>query len=153
MNINELDSYTRTHMAGWRYAFGNSLETHGQFLSSRDSGGAWNRASLSRDEAVSPSLLMIQVDKVPLEDGNIIRPRKRPLVFHFSPSESKPYYELEDEDLGLSVYADRIEDLKTIAHEQIAILWGEFALKEDAKMTPQARKLKARLLETFESDE
>ena len=104
------------------------------------------------EEAVSPSLLMIEVEEAPLEDGNIIRPKKSPLVFHFIPSESKPHYEIEDRNLGLSVHADRIEDLKTIVREQIAILWQEFALGDDAKMTPQARKLRTRLLETFEAE-
>lgn len=142
MNIEELDSYTQTHEAGRSYALGNS----------GDSEGVWSWASLFLDDAISPSLLMIEVDKAPLENGNIIRPKKSPLVFHFTPSESKPYYEIEDKDMGLSVYADKIEDLKTIVHEQIAILWQEFALRDDAKMTPRARKLKARLLETFEAE-
>ncbi len=85
-----------------------------------------------------------------LENGNTISPRQSVLVLHFIRSKSKPYYRVENEGLGLSVYADTIEDLSIIVHEQIAILWEEFVLCEDEKMTPQAQQLKVQLLKTFE---
>lgn len=111
--------------------------------------GKWTTQKEKSDEPTS-SFLQIELGEVPLVDGDFIIPKSPPLIFYFSSNDEKPYYEIEHEELNISVYGDSLKELEKMLYEEMAFLWESYALEDDANMTLAAQELKKRLLETFE---
>ena len=54
------------------------------------------------------------------------------------------------DEIGLDAFAETKDALAAEVREQLAFLWKEYALADDAELTESARKAKRRLLATFE---
>ena len=54
--------------------------------------------------------------------------------------------------IGLDAFAETREELGAEVKRQLAMLWKEYALADDATLTEAARKIKRNLLESFEAD-
>jgi hypothetical protein len=61
--------------------------------------------------------------------------------------ESRQLYRLEDQHLGIDVFAPTREQLSDELAEQIVFQWDSYAQEEPEKLTPAARRLRAALLE------
>jgi hypothetical protein len=109
----------------------------------------WTTQNEKSDEPTR-SCLQIEVMEVPLGDGDFLIPKSPPLKFYFFPNDERPYYEIEHEELNISVYGDSLKDLEKMLYEEMAFLWESYALENDANMTSAAQELKKRLLKTFE---
>ena len=108
----------------------------------------WTTQNEKTDEPTR-SCLQIEVGEVPLGNGDFINPKSPPLIFYFFSNDEKPYYEIEHEELNVSVHGDSLKETEKMLYEEMAFLWESYALEDDANMTPAAQKLKKRLLETF----
>lgn len=63
--------------------------------------------------------------------------------------ESHQVFVVEDESLGLDVFASTRDELVSEVQSQLAVLWREYALEDDSKLTDSAIALKQRLLAKF----
>jgi hypothetical protein len=63
--------------------------------------------------------------------------------------DSKQLLCIEQPDLGIDVYATTREGLLTELHEQLAMLWQEYAQASDEELDAPARQLKHTLLNRF----
>ena len=90
----------------------------------------------------------ITVDQVPYEDGQLIA--QKPIALIPTLSETKQFYVIEKEELGISLIAYTRTELKDLLYEEFAFLWHEYAKEEDDNMTVGAQALKGRLLKVFE---
>ena len=73
----------------------------------------------------------------------------KPITLTPTLSETKQLYEAEDETLGVSLFAFTRDELTDLLHDELAVLWVEYARAEDEELTGEARLLKQRLHETF----
>lgn len=64
--------------------------------------------------------------------------------------ETDAVFSAEIPSLRLSVHAENRETLVDALHDELALVWKRYAKVEDAKLTPAAQALKARLLLAFE---
>lgn len=77
--------------------------------------------------------------------------REKRLLFHeplkLTPelTASRQHVTLKDDALHVHVIAPTREDLRAELHEQIGVLWSEYALEADEKLSDAARALKMRL--------
>lgn len=77
--------------------------------------------------------------------------REKRLLFHeplkLTPelTASRQHVTLKDDALHIHVIAPTREDLQAELHEQIGVLWSEYALEADEKLSDAARALKMRL--------
>ena len=114
---------------------------------------SWERWTTQNEKSDKPtrSCLQIEVWEIPLGGGKLIIPNSPPLIFYFLSYDEKPYYDIENEVLNISVYGDSLEELEKMLYEEIAFLWESYALEDDANLTPAAQELKKRLLETLKA--
>lgn len=70
-----------------------------------------------------------------------------PLTLTPTLSETRQYLCLQDDALDIDVMAPTREELLSELHEQIIMLWHEYALADDSMLTPSAQELKKTLLE------
>lgn len=75
---------------------------------------------------------------------------KEPLVFEVLYDEDAELYFLRDNPLGIQLSAGNHSELLNDIFEELDVLWRNYALEEDDKLTPAARELKRDLLEAFE---
>jgi hypothetical protein len=87
------------------------------------------------------------IESVPFKAG--ILTLKTPLVLKPTLNESKQLLCIEHESLGINVFAFTREKLLDELNEQIAALWIEYVLEDDAKLTPSAVELKRHLFAAF----
>ena len=75
--------------------------------------------------------------------------RREPLVLRPVPSESGALYQLDIDELEISIAAYSREELVDALHDFLIVLWNEYALEDDANLTINACELKYRLLSDF----
>lgn len=97
---------------------------------------------------INPTALRFEVTEVSLGNNRFLAPKECPHIFHIESQDDKPYYRIEDEGLGISIWADKIIDLEEVLHDDIAMLWKEFVLYE-GELTDSAKKIKEELLSNF----
>lgn len=69
-----------------------------------------------------------------------------PLVIEPQLSDDKNYITLQDPNLGIDIFAGIVSDLVDELAEALAMSWKNYALAEDAQLSPKALALKQRLL-------
>jgi hypothetical protein len=82
--------------------------------------------------------------------GECLLQFREPLTLSPEPTETKQYLILRHDDLDIDVIALTREELLNELHEQIDVLWREYAKEEDARLTPAALVLKRRLLDAIQ---
>lgn len=76
-----------------------------------------------------------------------------PLVLTPELTESKQHMTLRHDELDIDVIASTREELLVELHEQIGILWRNYAEADDAVLSPKARELKQHLLNRVQREE
>jgi len=89
-----------------------------------------------------------QVVSVPCKDKTLRF--IRPLSLSPKANENWQLLFLEQPDLGIDVFGATRERLLAELHEQIALLWCEYAQADDGSLAPAARKVKERLLASIQ---
>lgn len=103
---------------------------------------------VNRIEPIDLSPLVLT--ECPLEAGTLLR-LSTPLELEVSlDEESGQYMGVEDERLGIQVFALNRELLMDELEEQIRMLWSEYAQADDAELDDEAQARKHALLATFE---
>ena len=90
----------------------------------------------------------ITVYQVPYKDGQLIAQKSITLIPTLS--ETKQFYVIEKEELGISLIAFTRTEMKDLLNEEIAFLWKEYAKEVDDNLTIGAQALKENLLKVFE---
>jgi hypothetical protein len=90
------------------------------------------------------------IENIPFNGG--LLKLKSSLVLKPFLNDSKQLLCIEHNELGINVFAFTRENLLEELQEQLAALWIEYALEDDAKLTNSARELKHFLLAAFEED-
>lgn len=89
-----------------------------------------------------------ELSEVPYQSGRL-RVRS-PLVLMPNLDESQQLLVIDDDRLGIHVYAHTRELLQQELQSQLVVLWEEFACERDEVLTAEARALKERLLQLLE---
>ena len=98
---------------------------------------------------------IIKVDLSPITVGaiksdKVLLAARQPIALKPVLSETKQFYKIYREDLGISVIAFTRRELIDILHEEISILWEEYVQADDHKLTLEAKELKRQLQQAFE---
>lgn len=88
-----------------------------------------------------------------LTRGTLTLTAKRHLKFSPTLDESRQFICLNDETLGIEVFAETRQKLSVELDDQILMLWSEYAQASDDSLDVIAQGLKQRLLETFDGVE
>lgn len=91
----------------------------------------------------------IKVQDVPHPSGSTLR-RLQPLILHAKRSQSGDCYQACVPDLDIPLVAVSREEMIAALQDLIVVLWDEYALENDANLTPKAKELKGRLLRDFD---
>jgi hypothetical protein len=91
--------------------------------------------------------LPIKIDVV--KDQNLTLRAKEALLFELERDNSEKLICCIKDDIGVFVYAETRYDLIKQLNAQILMLWREYALESDAKLSKSGQKLKKSLLEAF----
>lgn len=103
---------------------------------------------VNRIEPIDLSPLVLT--ECPLGTGTMLR-SILPLELEVSlDEESGQYMSIEEEQLGIQVFALNRELLMDELEEQIRMLWTEYALADDTELDEEAQTRKQKLLATFE---
>jgi hypothetical protein len=92
-----------------------------------------------------------EVDQI--RHGSVALRARRTLELEPTLDESKQYLTLLQSELGIDVFAETREKLRSELFEQIAMLWTEYALAPPEQLSPEAIRLKGSLLNLFEPTE
>ena len=95
-----------------------------------------------------PASLEITVGDVTIGRGVVLR-RRETLVLRAPLCEPDECYRAEVPGIELPVAAYTREELIDAICDLIAVSWKEYALEDDAKLTPRGQRLKARLLREY----
>ena len=90
----------------------------------------------------------IPVRPAPFGEGHIVA--RQPIELHPVLSETKQLYRLEDEEIGISLFAYTRDELVDMLDDYIVMLWTDYAQEKDEILSGDARELKVHLLEAFE---
>ena len=100
-------------------------------------------------ESIEPiDLSDFVIDSFPYGDNTI--KFRTPLILAPFLNESKQLMCLENDTLGINVFAFTREQLLEELQEQLSALWFEYAIAEDEKLTPKALQLKRNLHDAIE---
>lgn len=80
-----------------------------------------------------------------IDCGQVMLRFSTPLTLTPELTESKQYMTLQHEGLCIDIIAPTREELLEELHQQIAVLWNEYALEDNGNLTPKAIDLKERL--------
>lgn len=132
-----------------------------QIVSNRESGvqvtGRFTLDSEGFPKTLSDVTSIIPVDLSPIAiskfnaDGKTICPKDGQPI-SLSPrldEDSRQLFVIEDEEIGLDVFATTRDELVSELTGQLAVLWLEYAKEDDSLLTESAKALKYRLLEKF----
>ena len=97
---------------------------------------------------VITNALEIRIHEIPLSDGTILR-RHQPLVVLASISVPDDCLHADIPDLDISLAATNRTEMLNALQDLIAFLWHEYALEDNANLTPKAQQLKACLLRDY----
>jgi len=75
---------------------------------------------------------------------------KEPLLFSPSLDETMQLFVLKYEDLGIDIAALTRSDLEEMLVDEMKMLWAEFAIETDSKLTRDGLGIKRKMLELFE---
>ena len=89
------------------------------------------------------------VKDIKFSNGVLYR-KNGPLVVCPTISPSGSMYQLEIEELEISIVAFDREELEDTLIEYLIVLWENYAQVDDAKLTKSARRLKQRICSEFE---
>ena len=90
----------------------------------------------------------IEIQDLSLPDGTILR-RRQPLVVLASISDPDDCFHADIPDLDISLAAANRAEMLSALQDLIVFLWQEYALEDDANLTPKAQQLKACLLRDY----
>lgn len=100
-------------------------------------------------EAIAPlDLSPLQFTEIQYHDTRL--KFSTPLVIEPQLSDDKNYVTLFNSDLGIDVFAGTISALVDELAEAVAVTWKNYALADDAELSPKALALKQRLLITLQ---
>jgi hypothetical protein len=91
-----------------------------------------------------------EVREVPWHGKRLIF--NEPLLLALELTDSKQHLILKDDVFHIHVIAPTREDLLAELHEQIGVLWSEYALEDDGALSDAARALKLRLLSAIREE-
>lgn len=100
------------------------------------------------ESILSVDLSEFVIENIPFNDG--VLKLKAPLILKPFLNESKQLLCIEHNELGINVFAFTREKLLEELQEQISALWLEYAIEDEAKLTPAAIDLKKHLRAVFE---
>jgi len=123
-------------------------------------GRKMRRYGFSLDDAVEWACLLIVNQRglpdfappVPLGfcvDGRHMR-KRRGAALPIVAEDSDGMHTVRAEKIGLDAFAETKAELAAEVAAQLAMLWKEYALADDAELTESAREVKRNLLATFE---
>jgi len=99
------------------------------------------------DHNASIDFTPISVDVV--KDQNLTLRAKEALFFTLERDDSGKLICCIKDDIGVFVYSETRDDLIKQLNAQILMLWREYALESDEKLSKSGQKLKKSLLEAF----
>ena len=82
-------------------------------------------------------------------DGVAMR-KRRGVALPIEAEELDGMHTARAENIGLDAFAETRAELAGEVREQLAMLWKEYALADDAELTESAQRVKRNLLATFE---
>jgi hypothetical protein len=104
--------------------------------------------SIEDVEHIEPiNLAPIEVNQVAADNMKIVA--KEPISAIVSFDEVEGVYQAEISGLGVSVFAESRDMLEAAVHDELALLWTQYGMSPDEKLTPAAQTLKRRVLATF----
>lgn len=118
------------------------------------------RYGMSLDDAVEWACMLIVTQRglpdfaTPINldfqvDGRCMR-KRRGVYLPIEAEDSDGMHTARAEKIGLDAFAETRAELAAEVTEQLAMLWKEYAMVDDAELTESARKVKRNLLATFE---
>lgn len=96
--------------------------------------------------------LALQQAPLPLDftvDGVAMR-KRRGVAIPIAAEESDGMHTARAENIGLDAFAETRAELAAEVKAQLAMLWKEYAMADDAELTESARRVKRNLLASFE---
>ena len=88
-----------------------------------------------------------------ISSEHVVLRSNHPLTLKPFISDSGESYQVDVDDLGISVAANTRHELFEAIQDLIVVMWQEYALEGDQGLTENARMLKQRLLEDFRVEE
>ena len=90
-----------------------------------------------------------------MEDFFVSRVSHQGRAFEFHPRRKMHYRHdeacrcgvVEDQALNICVFANSNQEALALIGEEVAMLWDEYAMEDDEKLSPTAQELKAHLLQ------
>ena len=98
---------------------------------------------------VEPSFDISPIIFQHISSEHLILRRNEPLVLMPFVSDSGEFYQVDVDELGISVVANTRHELFEALQDLIVVMWQEYALERDQNLTENARILKRRLLDDF----
>ena len=92
----------------------------------------------------------IKIDYINYKDISLKAKKEFIVNLEFDEIDEFIYTTNEVEEYGISVYGETVEDIIFELNLQVAVLWAAYAKELDQNLSEDAKKLKYKLLETFE---